>query len=99
MAYTVKRSEVETFDFHIGGSKKLYRVPVLSSLPVSTLIKARELEKTSGEERADKTFDFFYGIFRDEVPEVLDILKPKELGVLFAAYAEASSTPAASAGE
>lgn len=100
MAYVIKRNKVKTFDFQIEGSKKVYHVPVLSALPVSTLMKARDLKDIDDDaERAEKTYDFFYDIFRDEVPEVLDILIPDDLRDLFAAYAEASNTPAASAGE
>ena len=101
MAYTVKRKNVQTFDFNIEGSDKVYHVPVLSALPVNTLKKANELRKSAAneEEANDRLFDFFVDIFDEEAKGIFDLLTGDDIIDLFAAYLEASTTPAANAGE
>lgn len=85
----------EVMSFTLGNSKKVYNLPLASSLPISTVT---EMQKAS-EEGDYAMFEFQLKLLRQYVGDVIDTLTAGDVRDIFIAWNEESSKQGADAGE
>ena len=85
--FVVEKAKTQTFDFQIQGSKKIYKIPLLSQLPMSYIKKANKL--TSGTD--EDAFEFVNELFEKYAPGVIDELNSEQYRILIESYFESNA--------
>ena len=85
----------EYMEFTLGDSKKVHRLPLASSLPMSTLIELRDASRLGDTD----LLRLQVGLLREYMGEVADTLTAAQVMDIYAAWNEESANAGATLGE
>lgn len=85
----------EVMSFQLGDDKKIYKMPLAASLPVSKLLEMEDVSKKNDY----AILRFQIELLREHIGDVVDTLTSKDIADIFNAWNEESGLQGADTGE
>jgi hypothetical protein len=92
------KKNAKDFEFQIEGSKTTYRLPAITSLPITDILEIQKLAKHFNDDgEIDEGYEtdaleLFVNIIRKNEPDVLDQLSYEQFSYLLEAYFNGDTT-------
>lgn len=89
----------EVMSFTLGNSKKVYTMPLASSMPIDMVLRASEIQSLSGDAKAHESLKFQRDLVGRYIGDKVHELSAGEVQEIFAGWAEESKLGGATLGE
>lgn len=90
MSYRIPAREPKYLEVYVGNAKQPKRVPLMSSLPASWVLRANAINKMDEDDRGMAWFEFAYDLFHEYVGPQAERFTVEDVNDLLTAWNEAN---------